>query len=102
MACSDYVDKGSCNNDPACEWVGSPKSGSCQDAAVCNPTEPTSEVSCGDGVDNDCDGMTDCADADCSDDPVCQIDCSVYTTRNLCNAQPACAWDNKNKVCTAI
>ncbi len=51
---------------------------------VCDPNEdqctcavdcglpPADEVGlCGDGADNDCDGFPDCADADCSTDPVC-------------------------------
>jgi hypothetical protein len=101
MACSDYADKGACNNDPGCEWAGSPKSGSCHDIVPCTPTEDP-ELTCDDGLDNDCDGNTDCADSDCSADPVCQIDCSVYSTRNLCNAQPACSWNNKLKVCEGI
>jgi hypothetical protein len=100
MACSDYMDKGSCNNDPNCKWAGSPKNGSCQEAAPCTPTAPDEVGLCGDGVDNDCDGLTDCADTlDCGNDPVCQVNCSVYTTRNLCRAQPSCRWDNKNGVC---
>ena len=33
---------------------------------------PTNETSCSDGVDNDGDGATDCADSDCAADPVCQ------------------------------
>jgi len=37
---------------------------------VCVPTEPT-ELSCNDGLDNDCDGFVDCADSDCSADPAC-------------------------------
>ena len=65
MACSDYVEKGACNNDPSCEWIGSPKSGSCQNAT---PTETV----CDDTIDNDGDGLTDCDDADCSGDPACQ------------------------------
>ncbi len=36
----------------------------------CTPTEAT-EVSCTDGLDNDCDGAIDCADADCAADPAC-------------------------------
>jgi hypothetical protein len=101
-ACSAYMDKGLCNNDPNCEWGGSPHNGMCQDKAVCSTTEEP-EITCNDGVDNDCDGLTDCADtADCGNEAVCQIDCSVYTTRNLCNAQPACKWNNKNKVCTNL
>ncbi len=38
--------------------------------ATCTPTEP-SEVSCTDGLDNDCDGAVDCADSDCAADPSC-------------------------------
>jgi hypothetical protein len=101
MSCDQYLDKGSCQNDPACEWSGSPKNGSCQEAAVCVP-EPEVGL-CSDGQDNDCDGLVDCADTqDCGADPVCQITCEVYTTRTLCSAQPACTWDNKNKVCVNL
>jgi len=32
---------------------------------------------CGDGLDNDCDGLTDCSDSDCSGDPACTGSCSV-------------------------
>jgi len=100
MACSDYPDKGSCNNDPNCTWEGSPRNGSCVDFVPCTPTAPDEIGLCGDGVDNDCDGLTDCADtADCGADPICQVDCSLYTTKNLCNAQAACTWSNKNQVC---
>lgn len=67
--CSSYADKGSCNADPNCEWVGSPKNGSCQDVS-CTVTE-NPEVSCTDGIDNDCDGLTDSADPDC--DPGCTV-----------------------------
>jgi hypothetical protein len=37
----------------------------------CTPTE-TTETSCADGIDNDCDGFVDCDDTDCSSDPACQ------------------------------
>ena len=28
-----------------------------------------------------------------------QVACSDYTSRNACNSDPACSWNNKNKVC---
>lgn len=34
------------------------------------PCSPSPEV-CDDGTDNDCDGLSDCSDADCSGDPAC-------------------------------
>lgn len=34
-------------------------------------TTPTTEAICDDGIDNDADGATDCADSDCAADPVC-------------------------------
>jgi hypothetical protein len=43
--------------------------GSSQSCSVCSgnggTAEPNGEQTCGDGVDNDCDGAVDCADADC-------------------------------------
>ena len=99
MACSDYTAKGDCNNDINCEWSGSPRNGSCNDVAVCTPTEAT-EVSCSDGNDNDCDGAIDCSDSDCSADPACQqADCTSFNDKSTCNAQPTCSWSNKNKAC---
>jgi hypothetical protein len=82
MTCADYQDKGSCQNDPACVWEGSPKNGSCVDAVACVPTE-NPEASCTDGIDNDCNGATDCADASCSTDPACQ-------TPTSCNNDGVC------------
>jgi hypothetical protein len=97
--CSDFGSKGPCNDSPACEWVGSPKNGTCQDAVACVPSGPEAGA-CSDGEDNDCDGLTDCADTtDCGAEPVCQVACADFTTRNLCNAQPTCRWDNKGKTC---
>jgi hypothetical protein len=40
--------------------------------SAANAGNPTTETSCSDGVDNDGDGQVDCADSDCSADPVCQ------------------------------
>jgi hypothetical protein len=82
MACSEYVDKGACNNDPNCEWVGSPKSGFCQDA-----TGGTAEI-CDDGIDNDGDTLVDCDDGDCSGDPACQT--GACDNDGVCEAGEDC------------
>jgi hypothetical protein len=37
-------------------------------------TPPTTESSCSDGEDNDCDGATDCDDSDCGGTPACPCD----------------------------
>jgi hypothetical protein len=99
-SCGAIGDKGVCNGTPGCQWSGSPRSGTCE-SNVCSPTDPT-EVSCMDGIDNDCDGNTDCADTECSTDPACQqVDCSTIQTKDPCNAEATCRWDNRNKVCVA-
>jgi hypothetical protein len=101
--CSTIFDRNTCRNTPACEWLGNKNNGMCVDVAVCEPTGPNEAGLCGDGIDNDCDGVTDCADtADCGSDPVCQApDCSVYGTRQECKNEPTdtCKWDNKNDMC---
>jgi hypothetical protein len=99
FSCAYYTTRGTCNEDPTCEWSGSPKSGTCQNAVVCVPDE-TPEVTCTDGIDNDCDGMTDCADtADCGGDPACQGgSCDTYTDKTSCQSN-GCTWSNKNRVC---
>ena len=56
---------------------------------------PVGDVSCSDGLDNDCDGNTDAADADCQQ----QVDCSQYGDATSCRGDSACRWDNKNGVC---
>ncbi|MEN8204970.1 MAG: hypothetical protein ABFS24_03045 [Pseudomonadota bacterium] len=103
QGCSIHEDKGSCNNDPVCDWQGSPKNGQCV-SNVCTPEGPT-ELTCDDGVDNDCNGLVDCDDIDnCGGDPVCeQVDCSQYNgDKTSCNAQATCSYSNKNKVCSPI
>jgi hypothetical protein len=45
----------------------------CTELGVCScPGGETRELSCGDGLDNDCDGRIDCADSDCASLPECQ------------------------------
>jgi hypothetical protein len=98
VACSDYGNKDDCSMDPNCEWQGSPKRGMCVDAVICTPTGPELG-NCDDGVDNDCNGMTDCADtAACGADPVCMMSCDTYGDKVSCQ-NAGCTWSNKNKVC---
>jgi len=66
---------------------------------TCTPGTPGTEgpdgdPTCTDGLDNDCDGLTDANDPDCQ--PAMQ--CGDYTKRNDC-LNAGCTWDNKNKVC---
>jgi hypothetical protein len=63
------------------------------------PANETPSLDCTDGIDNDCNEGIDCADPDCTSDPACQVDCSLITNRKDCNAEAACTWDNRNKVC---
>ncbi|NNE18154.1 MAG: hypothetical protein HKN10_06730 [Myxococcales bacterium] len=66
---------GTSNNTNACDGGNGTcdGQGNCVPNGGCTPTEP-SEVSCDDGVDNDCDELVDCDDADCSTAPVCLCD----------------------------
>jgi subtilisin family serine protease len=100
VSCSDYSEPATCEEDPLCIWEGGRKNGTCNEHAVCVPTAVDEAGACGDGADNDCDGVIDCDDtADCSSYPDCNIDCSSFTAKNSCNAQPVCSWSNKQKVC---
>ena len=99
-ACGDITIRSVCEETTGCVWTGgNGPNGRCETSA-CTPNE-TPELTCNDGVDNDCDGLIDCADTvDCGDDPACQqADCLQFLDKNSCNAEPTCRWDNKNKVC---
>ena len=85
-----------CCGDGTCDPVG-------ENCSNCALDCPLGAEICTGGVDEDCDGDGDCDDQDClgpPPDPACeQVDCSTITDRKLCNAEPNCRWDNRNKVC---
>lgn len=65
------------------------------------PSCDPSETSCSNGVDDDCDGQTDCNDSDCSADPACQSGGSCVNPGGApagasCSSDAECC-DNKCK-----
>ncbi|RLC36469.1 hypothetical protein DRH27_05180, partial [Candidatus Falkowbacteria bacterium] len=57
---------------------GNPASSECPNSGLdCNDNDPNvqagSPENCVDGIDNDCDGLTDCDDADCLGNPGCSV-----------------------------
>lgn len=65
-------------------------------------TPPLFETSCTDGLDEDCDGVADCDDSDCSGDPACSTcldpgdSCSSHA--DCCSGK--CKGSKYGKVCT--
>jgi len=49
---------------------------------------PNGDATCSDGLDNDCDGLTDASDPDCQG----AVDCSQYGDKTSCNNDPNCRW----------
>ena len=92
LTCADIADKGTCDADPNCQWVGKGKNGSCQDIA---PAED-----CADGIDNDGDGLADCDDPDCAGIGSCPALACADLDRGACQNDPTCEWSGKNKVCS--
>jgi len=83
-SCTDEVDN-DCDTDVDCDdsdCIGDPACPTCGDE-TCDPgedqcncpedcgTPPSTETSCTDEVDNDCDTYVDCDDSDCDGDPAC-------------------------------
>ena len=76
--CDTYTDCDDldCDTDPACidPYCGDETCDPGEDQCNCPDdcgTPPSTETSCTDGIDNDCDLDTDCDDADCDGDPAC-------------------------------
>jgi hypothetical protein len=78
-SCEGSEDSYNCQVD--CGPPGFCGDGSCGDGeGECNcpqdcGTPPAFENDCADGVDDDCDSLIDCADADCDADPACTATC---------------------------
>jgi hypothetical protein len=51
---------------------------------------PFGDTTCNDGLDNDCDGLSDANDPDCEDTG--GVVCEDITVRNDCKDQPTCQW----------
>ncbi len=71
--------------------IGSFRGPSCGGPA-CIPTQ-TNEISCGDGIDNDCDGAIDCLDSDCAGTPACAA-CTLGQPGDPCTANNQCCSNN--------
>jgi spore coat protein A len=102
------VSGGVCNDGDG-DGYGDPGDASCPNAqtdcddtnAAVNPGAgegPEGDATCDDGFDNNCDGNIDATD------PLCQPagTCDTYQDKNSCNAQSACNWSNKDKVCNPV
>jgi len=82
-----------CSGDPACvgPFCGdgvcdAPAENSCTCPSDCGPPEvqEVPGLTCTDGINNDCDGQTDCEDPDCrDDDPICA---AVVCGDGVCDA----------------
>ncbi len=97
--CGDYACEGSedsyncavdCGPPPVCgDGPCDPGEDQCNCPADCG-APPATEVNCGDGIDNDCDGLTDGADPDCAcsvKGVPCSVDgecCSNWCHRGAC------------------
>ena len=95
-----------CAADPACQ-TASCGNGTCEAGEdTCGPDWcasdcglPTVETTCDDGVDEDCDGQTDCDDSDCSADAACQQPTNC-NNNGVCEAGEDC--NNCSNDCASV
>ena len=96
-------DCGQCQDQTECSTYGGGGNGSCQwdsNTYLCKSSGGegggSSNEVCFDGIDNDNDGMIDCADSNCMSDPFCGgtggTNCGTSTNNDTCLAQSGCAW----------
>jgi hypothetical protein len=99
--CNGLIDDGygptptSCGTG-ACESTGAIECVDGSTVDTCAPGSPVTEgpfgdPTCTDGVDNDCDGLTDPFDGDCQE----AIDCASYVDKPSCEANQECRWNKK-------
>jgi len=77
----------------ACASTGNTTCNGGVEGDTCTPGTPGIEgpfgdASCNNGIDDDCDGLTDANDPDCQQ----TVDCSIYGDRNSCKDDPDCRW----------
>ena len=84
-----------CSSDPACTCGNAtcepPSESSCTCPDDCGLPD-TTESSCTDGIDDDCDEAVDCDDADCSEDAACQVTCGG--NKSPCSVPTDCCSGN--------
>ena len=95
--CGDYICEGDensysceidCGSPPACgDGNCDPDEDECSCPADCG-SAPANETLCADGEDNDCDGLKDCDDSDCANDPTCSSSC--LAVGEACSASSEC------------
>ena len=78
-----------CGAPASCgDGVCDPGESSCSCALDCGSPPATELLLCGDGLDNDCDGFTDCDDSDCAEEPACSLTCEPSGA--LCSSDADC------------
>ncbi len=72
--CMNYYEIIAEENDFYSQCTFDPKNGGCMRGLQCTYEEPQQqETNCSDGVDNDNDGLTDCADSNCEVEMLCEV-----------------------------